>query len=156
MNVEIERKFKVSNLDFIKESSSFKFIKQGYLSKDEQKTIRVRIADDKAFLTIKGKSSDDGLQRFEWEKEIHLSEAEELFTLITDTLIIKKRYNVSYKEHLFEVDVFEGDNTGLIIAEVELKSIDECVSLPKWIGEEVTGELKYYNSKLIDFPFCKW
>lgn len=156
MNVEIERKFMVSNLDFIKESSSFKFIKQGYLSKDEQKTIRVRIADDKAFLTIKGKSSDDGLQRFEWEKEIHLSEAEELFTLITDTLIIKKRYNVSYKEHLFEVDVFEGDNTGLIIAEVELKSIDECVNLPKWIGEEVTGELKYYNSKLIDFPFCKW
>lgn len=156
MGVEIERKFLVKNLDFLRESSSYKFIKQGYLSKDESKTIRIRIANEKGYLTIKGKSTEDGLKRFEWEKGISLLEAEELFNLITDTIIVKKRYYVHYYEHVFEVDVFEGDNSGLIIAEVELNSIEEEVVLPNWLGEEVTGDEKYYNSKLIDFPFSRW
>jgi len=156
MGIEIERKFLVNNLDFAKESFEKKHIKQGYLNSNKKRTVRVRTSDDKAFITIKGKSNLAGTSRFEWEKEIPISEAKELLLLCEPNLIEKHRYLVKKGTHTFEVDAFLGDNLGLIVAEIELDSESEKFEKPNWLAKEVTGELKYYNSSISKLPFKDW
>jgi adenylate cyclase len=156
MNVEIERKFLVKNDDFKSESHTHKNIKQGYLNSDKNRTVRIRIADDNAFITIKGKSNEAGTTRFEWEKEIKKQEAEDLLLLCEPSIIEKTRYLVSVGVHTFEVDEFYGDNKGLVIAEVELKTESEIFTKPNWLGHEVTGDKKYYNSSISIRPFKDW
>ena len=146
--IEIERKFLVKASDYEKEVHRKTKIVQGYLTKDPKRTVRVRIREDQGFLTIKGMSSEDGLSRFEWEKEIPLNEAKELITLCLPTIIEKTRYEVTYKGVLFEVDEFEGALSGLILVEVELNSTKDIFEKPNWVGKEVTGDKKYYNSYL--------
>ena len=146
--IEIERKFLVKASDYRKEAHRKTKIIQGYLTKDPKRTVRVRIREDQGFLTIKGLSSEDGLIRFEWEKEIPLNEAQELITLCLPTVIQKTRYEVTYKDILFEVDEFEGTHNGLVLVEVELKSTKDIFEIPKWVDKEVTGDKKYYNSYL--------
>ena len=146
--IEIERKFLVKAYDYRKEAHRKTKIIQGYLTKDPKRTVRVRIREDQGFLTIKGMSSEDGLSRFEWEKEIPLNEAQELITLCLPTVIEKTRYEVTYKGVLFEVDEFEGAHSGLVLVEVELNSTKDIFEIPKWVDKEVTGDKKYYNSYL--------
>jgi len=148
MTIEIERKFLVKNLDFIKESFKKTNIIQGYLSKDPLRTVRVRIEDNMAFLTIKGKSSKDGITRLEIEKPISLKEAKILIKICLPYLIKKVRYMIKKNDYIFYVDVFKEKNNGLIIAEIELDSIDSLYPVPYWLGEEVTGQTRYYNSQL--------
>ncbi|MFL2632956.1 MAG: CYTH domain-containing protein [Candidatus Marivariicella sp.] len=148
MTIEIERKFLVKNLDFIKESFKKTNIIQGYLSKDPLRTVRVRIEDNMAFLTIKGKSSKDGITRLEIEKPISLKEAKILIKICLPDLIKKVRYMIKINDYIFYVDVFKEKNNGLIIAEIELDSIDSLYPVPYWLGEEVTGQTRYYNSQL--------
>ena len=148
MTIEIERKFLVKNLDFIKESFKKTNIIQGYLSKDPLRTVRVRIEDKMAFLTIKGKSSKDGISRLEIEKPISLKEAKILIKICLPDLIKKVRYMIKKNDSIFYVDVFKEKNNGLIIAEIELDSIDSLYPVPYWLGEEVTGQTMYYNSQL--------
>ena len=156
MSLEIERKFLVKNLDFKTESFEKKYIKQGYLNADKNRTVRIRIADEKGFITIKGKSNKAGTTRFEWEKEVPFSEAEELLLLCEPSIIEKHRYLIKKGTHTFEVDVFLGDNLGLLVAEIELNSENETFEKPTWLGNEVTGELKYYNSSMSKLPFKNW
>jgi adenylate cyclase len=146
--IEIERKFLVKASDYKKEAHRKTKIVQGYLTKDPKRTVRVRIRENQSFLTIKGMSSEDGLSRFEWEKEIPLNEAKELITLCLPTIIEKIRYEVAYKGVLFEVDEFEGTHSGLVLVEVELNSTEDIFEKPNWVGKEVTGDEKYYNSYL--------
>jgi len=149
---EIERKFLVEG-DFIDQAEESLDIIQGYLSLDKERTVRVRIQNKKAFLTIKGKSNASGLSRYEWEKEIDQSEAQELLKLATGSLIEKIRYRIPVGNHVFEVDVFSGENEGLILAEVELQSETEAFEKPKWLGKEVSGDSRYYNANLVLHPF---
>ncbi len=153
---EIERKFLVESTDFIKESTVNNRIVQGYLNSNPERTVRVRIKGNKGFLTIKGKGNENGTTRFEWEKEISLSEAEALLQLCESGIIDKIRYEIPLGKHTFEVDVFSGENQGLIIAEVELTFENEFFEQPNWLGKEVTGDKKYYNSHLSEHPFCSW
>ena len=153
---EIERKFLVESTDFIKESTVNNRIVQGYLNSNPERTVRVRIKGNKGFLTIKGKGNENGTTRFEWEKEISLSEAEALLQLCESGIIDKIRYEIPLGKHTFEVDIFSGENQGLIIAEVELTSENEFFEQPNWLGKEVTGDKKYYNSHLSEHPFCSW
>jgi len=153
---EIERKFLVESTDFIKESTVNNRIVQGYLNSNPERTVRVRIKGNKGFLTIKGKGNESGTTRFEWEKEISLSEAEALLQLCENGIIDKIRYEIPLGKHTFEVDVFSGENQGLIIAEVELSSENEIFEQPNWLGKEVTGDKKYYNSHLSEHPFFTW
>jgi len=146
--IEIERKFLVNSNDFKSLANSKVFIQQGYLSKDPHRTVRIRIRDKQAFLTIKGISNASGMSRFEWEKEIPLNEGKALMALCLPTIIEKTRYLVSQGELYFEVDVFKGDHKGLVLAEIELPSETAKVKLPSWIGKEVTGQKAYYNSYL--------
>jgi len=146
--IEIERKFLVKVSDYKKEANRKTKIIQGYLTKDPKRTVRVRIRDNQGFLTIKGISSKDGLSRFEWEKEIPINEAKELITLCLPTIIEKTRYEVTCKGVLFEVDEFEGTHSGLVLVEVELNSTEDVFEKPDWVGKEVTGDEKYYNSYL--------
>ena len=153
---EIERKFLVTSTDFISESTTQFRIVQGYLNSNPERTVRVRIKGNKGFLTIKGKGNENGTTRFEWEKEISLSEAEALLQLCESGIIDKIRYEIPLGKHTFEVDVFSGENQGLIIAEVELTFENEFFEQPNWLGKEVTGDKKYYNSHLSEHPFCSW
>jgi CYTH domain-containing protein len=153
---EIERKFLVESTDFIKESVTHNRIVQGYLNSNPERTIRIRIKGSKGYLTIKGKGNESGTTRFEWEKEITLSEAEALLQLCESGIIDKTRYEVSFGKHTFEVDVFSGENEGLIVAEVELTSENEVFESPNWLGQEVTGDKKYYNSYLSENPYSTW
>lgn len=146
--IEIERKFLVNTNGFKSFATTSAFIKQAYLSKDPNRTVRIRIKDQKAFLTIKGISSTSGMSRFEWEKELPIEEGEMLFKLALPAVIIKTRYIVPQGSLSFEVDVYEGDHKGLIIAEIELPSEKTSIDLPPWIGKEVTGDKRYYNSYL--------
>ena len=146
--IEIERKFLVKTNEFKNLATSSVSIKQAYLSKDPHRTVRIRIKDKQAFLTIKGISSTSGMSRFEWEKELTLEEGEMLFQLALPTVIVKTRYIVPQGALSFEVDVFEGDHQGLILAEIELPSESTSIVLPPWIGKEVTGNQRYYNSYL--------
>jgi len=156
MSVEIERKFLVKNDDFKLESYSKKYLKQGYLNTDKNRTVRIRISDKTAFITIKGKSNNAGTTRFEWEKEIQMQEAEALLLLCEPSIVEKTRYLVKAEPHTFEVDVFAGDNKGLIIAEIELKNETEKFIKPDWLANEVTGNVKYYNSNISKNPFKNW
>ncbi|MBE6203092.1 MAG: CYTH domain-containing protein [Rikenellaceae bacterium] len=151
---EIERKYLVVGEYKHLAHSSIRMT-QGYIASG-RRTVRVRISDDRAWLTIKGPSRDGGLSRFEWEREIEPREALELMTLAEGALIDKRRHLIEYEGHTFEVDEFYGDNEGLVIAEVELSSEDEHVSLPDWIGREVTGVKRYYNSHLREHPYSAW
>jgi adenylate cyclase len=155
MSREIERKFLV-NGDFKKSAAQLLSIKQGYLSSDRERTVRVRIQGEKGFLTIKGIPDESGIGRFEWEKEITLSDAKDLLKLCEPGIIHKTRYLIPAGEYTFEVDEFHGDNNGLIIAEIELRSESDSFPRPDWLGKEVTGDLRYYNSMLTKNPFTRW
>jgi CYTH domain-containing protein len=153
---EIERKFLVNSLKFKEEAvNSFK-IAQGFLNTHPVRTVRVRIKGHQGFLTIKGKSNESGTSRFEWEKEISVEEASQLLPLCEEGIIEKIRYNIPQGNHTFEVDEFFGDNEGLIVAEVELQDENEAFSKPAWLGEEVTGQIQYYNSQLSQKPYKTW
>lgn len=156
MNKEIERKFLVKS-DFKKYSrSSFK-LKQGYLSSVPERTVRIRIKGDQGYITIKGKSNASGISRFEWEKEISIEEAKALLKLCEPGSIDKIRYIIPANNGLFfEVDEFLNQNEGLIMAEIELPSENTLFDKPDWLGEEVSGNLKYYNSYLSKNPFKSW
>lgn len=156
MAQEIERKFLVKDNSFKELAYSFSRIAQGYICSGRGRTVRIRIRDDKGFLTIKGPAGENGLSRYEWEKEIPLDEATELMKLCEPGMIDKTRYLVRSRNHVFEVDEFYGENEGLVVAEVELESEDEAFEKPAFIGEEVTGIAKYYNSFLMKFPYTKW
>ena len=154
--IEIERKFLVTSEDFKAAAFMQNRIAQGYLSSVPDRTVRVRIKGDKGYLTIKGKSNESGLSRFEWEKEIPIDEAKELLKLCEKGVIDKTRFEVKIGNHIFEVDEFYGDNQGLIVAEIELNSEKENFERPKWLGEEVTNNTKYYNSYLSKYPYVNW
>lgn len=154
--VEIERKFLVKNLDFIAQSQRNYVIKQGFLNTHPDRTVRVRITGNQGFLAVKGRSNPSGLTRFEWEIEIPSQEAEELLALCESSIIRKTRYLVPVGKHTFEIDVFHGENEGLILAEIELQSEDEIYEKPEWLGLEVTGDSRYYNSYLSRQPYTKW
>ena len=151
---EIERKYLVKH-ELLPELSNGVKMVQCYLVRSEKFTLRLRLADQKAFLTIKGRSSEDGLSRYEWEKEIPVSEAFELMALCGSGVIDKTRYLVPFGKHTYEVDVFHGANEGLVLAEIELSDEQEAFEKPSWLGEEVTGEVRYYNSMLSLHPFSK-
>lgn len=155
MAKEIERKFLVKG-DFKKHASKETRIVQGYLSSIPERTVRVRIKGDKGFITIKGIGNTSGASRYEWEKEIPVSEVEELLKICEPGVIDKTRFLVKEGDHTFEVDEFYGENKGLTLAELELKSETESFVKPNWLGEEVTGDAKYYNSMLMKNPFTKW
>ena len=145
---EIERKFLVINDSFKTEATKQYVIKQGYLNRNSERTVRVRTKNNKAFLTIKGKSNSSGTTRFEWENQIDINEALELLKLTEGNIIEKTRYIIPYKNHTFEVDIFEGNQKGLILAEIELKDENETFEKPSWLGKEVTGDVRYYNSTM--------
>ncbi|MEN8251476.1 MAG: CYTH domain-containing protein [Bacteroidota bacterium] len=156
MAVEIEKKFLVSSDAFKEEAVKELRITQGYLSTVPERTVRVRVKGDKGYITIKGKGSESGASRYEWEKEIPVSEVEELLKICEPGVIDKNRYLVKSGAHTFEVDEFYGDNKGLIVAEVELDAEDEAFEKPQWLAEEVTGQAKYYNSMLMSNPYKNW
>jgi len=153
---EIERKFLVKSDDYKEQALKKTLFIQAYLNTHPERTIRIRISGDMAFITIKGKSSENGLSRFEWEKEIAVNEAKELLKLCEPGEIQKNRYLVQLGKHTYEVDEFLEDNEGLVLAEVELETEEESFEKPEWLGEEVTGNLAYYNSNLIANPYKNW
>ena len=155
MAQEIERKFLVAG-DFRPFVRKAIRITQGYLNSAPERTVRVRIKGEKGFITIKGKASESGASRFEWEKEIPVDDVRELLKICEPGVIDKTRYLVDVGNHTFEVDEFYGDNEGLTVAEVELGSEDEAFEKPSWLGEEVTGDVKYYNSMLMKNPYKNW
>ena len=154
--IEIERKFLVTSDAFKRDFVRKNYIAQGYLNSTPERTVRVRIKGETGYLTIKGKSNETGLSRFEWEKEIALAEAKALLLLCEKGIIEKNRYEVKVGEHLFEVDEFFGENEGLLIAEVELQSESENFEKPNWLGNEVTQDQRYYNSYISKHPFTSW
>jgi len=154
--IEIERKFLVLSNDFINESFSQKRIVQGYLSSTPERTVRVRIKGDKGYLTIKGKSSTNGTTRLEWEREISVMDAETLLNICESGIIDKVRYEVKVGHHVYEVDIFSGENDGLVMAEIELESETETFEKPTWLGQEVTNDERYYNAYLSKNPFTRW
>lgn len=155
MAQEIERKFLVKG-DFKPLAVKQTRITQGYLSSVPERTVRVRVKGDKGFITIKGIGSESGASRYEWEKEIPVQEVNDLLKICEPGVIDKVRHLVKVGEHTYEVDEFFGENQGLIVAEIELNSEDESFEKPKWLGEEVTGDAKYYNSMLMKNPYTKW
>ena len=154
--IEIERKFLVTSTDFISQAFAQNRIAQGYISKNPERTVRVRIKGDKGFLTIKGIGNESGLSRFEWDKEIPVEEAQQLMHLCEKGTIDKTRYEIQSGNHVIEVDVFYGENEGLIMAEIELSSETEMFLKPEWLGEEVTNNHRYYNGYLSEYPFKSW
>lgn len=155
MAQEIERKFLVVG-EYKSQAFAQSRIVQGYISSKPGRTVRVRIRDEKGFLTIKGKTDETGLSRYEWEQEISLADAQDLMKLCEPGMIDKIRYLVRSGNHVFEVDEFFGDNEGLIMAEVELSAEDESFDKPSFIGQEVTGDKRYYNSHLMKKPYTNW
>jgi CYTH domain-containing protein len=156
MGLEIERKFLVKSTDFKKEFFDKNQIKQGYLNSNKNRTVRIRVSGNKAFITVKGISNKTGTTRFEWEKEIEKEEAELLLLLCEPSIIEKIRYLIKTENHTFEVDEFFGNNKGLIVAEIELNSEHENFTKPNWLGKEVTGIKKYYNASLSKVPYKDW
>ncbi|OJX53507.1 MAG: adenylate cyclase [Flavobacterium sp. 38-13] len=154
--LEIERKFLVNSDQFKTLAFAKNHIAQGYLNSHPERTVRIRIKGESGFLTIKGKGNESGLSRFEWETEIPLVEARHLIQLCEKGVIDKIRYEVRSGNHVFEVDEFFGDNEGLVIAEVELKSEDETFEKPDWLGSEVTNDERYYNAFLSQHPYKTW
>lgn len=155
MATEIERKYLVKG-DFQQDVVGSQRLVQGYICSQSGRTVRVRIAGEKGFLTIKGASDAKGLSRYEFEKEISLSEAEELFKLCEPGTIEKVRHRVVYDNHTWEIDVFQGENIGLVLAEIELSDEEESFQLPAWVDREVTGDRRYYNSMLKENPYSLW
>ena len=155
MPQEIERKFLVKG-EYKSQAYAQNRIIQGYISSARGRTVRVRIRGGQGYLTIKGASDTSGISRYEWEKEIPLAEAGELMKLCEPGIIDKTRYLVRSGNHVFEVDEFYGENEGLVVAEVELGSEDEVFVKPGFIGEEVTGDIRYYNSQLMKKPYTTW
>ena len=158
MGQEIERKFLV-DIEILQQDPEFQnsiphSIIQGYILNSPDQTIRVRIKDAKGFLTIKGKQS--GLSRSEFEYQIPHTDAQEILSMVNTKVLAKKRYEIKVGEHLWEVDIFEGDNKGLIIAEIELQSEDEAFCKPLWVLNDVSTDLKYTNALLINHPFSHW
>ncbi|BCU75452.1 CYTH domain-containing protein [Luteolibacter sp. LG18] len=153
MGVEIERKFLVSGFGWADGSPGARMT-QGYLSLDPDRTVRVRLAGEEAWLTIKGRSK--GLARAEFEYPIPAAEARELLALCTGSVIDKTRHRVEHAGHTWEIDVFHGDNDGLVVAEVEMEAEDTQVELPEWVGAEVSDDTRYLNSRLVQCPFKDW
>ena len=154
--LEIERKFIVINDSYKTMAFQSDRIAQGYICREGGNSARVRVRGDKGYVTIKGPSLDGGLSRFEWEKEIPVNEALDLLKLCHDGIIDKVRHLVKCGKHIFEVDEFFGDNEGLVIAEVELDNTDEAFDKPGFLGTEVTGDKRYYNSRLTRYPYKNW
>jgi adenylate cyclase len=154
--IEIERKFLVISNAYKDEAFKKTRIIQGFLNTHPERTVRVRLKENKGILAVKGETSKSGVTRFEWEKDISKTEAEALLKLCEKGIIDKIRYEVQVGNHIFEVDEFFEDNLGLVVAEIELKTEDETFVKPKWLGEEVTGQIKYYNSQLSKHPFNTW
>ena len=155
MAKEIERKFLVDG-NFKQYSKKETRITQGYLSSIPERTVRVRIKGEKGFITIKGIGSASGASRYEWEKEIPVSEVKELLEICEPGAIDKTRYNVEFGGFTWEVDEFYSENDGLVVAEIELPSEETSFEKPEWLGEEVTGDAKYYNSMLMKNPYKNW
>ena len=155
MNIEIERKFLVCG-EYKSKAYSHSHIEQGYFDSAPGRTIRVRIRDDKAYLTIKGPSNQAGLARYEFETEVSLEDGRQLMALCRPGRIDKTRWLIKNGKHTIEVDEFHGDNDGLVMAEIELESEDEEYEKPDFLGKEVTGDRRYYNSHLMRFPYCLW
>jgi len=153
---EIERKFLVKSADYKNAAKKQQRITQGYLSSVPERTVRVRVKGEKGFITIKGIGSASGASRYEWEKEIPVSEVNELLKICEPGVIDKTRFEVVIGTHTFEIDEFYGENEGLTLAEIELKSEDESFEKPAWLGEEVTGDARYYNSMLMKNPYKSW
>ncbi len=156
MAQEIERKFLVLDDSFKHEAFSNSHIQQGYICSERGRTVRIRIRDERAYITIKGPSLNGGLSRYEFEQEIPLDDARQLMTLCDPGIIDKTRWLVKSGRHTFEVDEFFGENEGLVMAEVELASEDESYEKPAFIGQEVTGDRRYYNSQLRRNPYRLW
>ena len=154
--IEIERKFLVTDDSFKAAAFAKNRIAQGYLSSVPERTVRVRIKGDKGYLTIKGISNDSGTSRFEWEKEIPVTEAKELLLLCEKGVIDKTRFEIKCGSHIYEVDEFYGENEGLIVAEIELSSETETFERPVWLGDEVTQLNRYYNAYLSKHPYTNW
>jgi len=155
MAIETERKFLVKRMKLTLPSHGYK-ITQGYICSGEKPTVRIRIKGEKGYITVKGKSGNSGMSRYEWEKEIPLRDAEELMKLCTSGLIDKTRYEIDYCGNIFEVDVFHELNDGLIVAEIELESEDQKFEKPDWLGKEVTLDKRYRNSYLANNPYIDW
>lgn len=156
MAQEIEKKFLVTSKYFKDIAYKHTRITQGYLSSVPERTVRVRIKGEQGYITVKGIGNTSGASRYEWEKEIPLNDAMALLKLCEPGVIDKTRYEVKAGNHTFEVDEFYGDNLGLVVAEIELASEDDEFEKPAWLGEEITGEVKYYNAMLMKKPFTKW
>ena len=154
--IEIERKFLVKSEAYKARTNTKTRIVQGFLNTDPNRTVRIRIKGDIGYITVKGKSNDTGTSRFEWEKEISVEEADVLLKLCEKGILEKSRYEIPLGDHLYEVDEFYGDNLGLTVAEIELNAENELFAKPDWLGKEVTGEVKYYNSQLSKNPFINW
>ena len=155
MAQEIEKKFLVAG-EFKESAKKATRITQGYLSSVPERTVRVRVKGDKGYITVKRIGNDSGASRFEWEKEIPVEDVRDLLKICEPGVIDKTRYLVDCDGHTFEVDEFYGDNEGLVVAEVELGDEDEAFTRPSWLGEEVTGDKKYYNSMLMKNPYKNW
>lgn len=156
MHTEIERKFLVNSPAFVQEAYAAHRIVQGYICSAPGRTVRVRIRGDQGYLTIKGPSDEKGLSRYEFEQAIPVQDAEQLLRLCEPGGIDKTRYLIRAGKHTFEVDIFQGENKGLILAEVELETEDEPFEHPAWLGKEVSGDRRYYNSMLAKHPFSHW
>ena len=155
MAQEIEKKFLVAG-EFKESAKKATRITQGYLSSVPERTVRVRVKGEKGYITVKGIGNDSGASRFEWEKEIPVEDVCDLLKICEPGVIDKTRYLVDCDGHTFEVDEFYGDNEGLVVAEVELGDENEAFTRPSWLGEEVTGDKKYYNSMLMKNPYKNW
>ena len=154
--LEIERKFLVLDDSYKQLSYGSFHIVQGYICSERGRTVRVRIRDERAYLTIKGPSENGGLSRYEFEREIPLEDGQQMMQLCEPGIIDKTRWLVKSGRHTFEVDEFHGENEGLVVAEVELSSEGETFEKPHFIGKEVTGDRRYYNRCLRINPFNKW
>jgi CYTH domain-containing protein len=155
MHTEIERKFLVIG-EFKQHAYQHSHIEQGYFATDPGRTVRIRIRDDKAYLTIKGPSTNAGLSRYEFETEIPVDDAKMMMTMCMSGQIIKDRYLVRSGKHVVEVDEFYGDNKGLVLAEIELNREDEAYEKPEFLGREVTGDVRFYNKYLSKHPYNSW
>ncbi|WP_299258638.1 CYTH domain-containing protein [uncultured Aquimarina sp.] len=154
--IEIERKFLVTSEIYKQEAKKSTSIVQGFLNTDPERTVRIRIKGKQAFITVKGIGNTSGTTRFEWEKEIPINEAEALIKICEIGVIEKRRYEISSGNHIIEVDEFFEENKGLTIAEIELSDENETFIKPNWLGKEVTGDARYYNSQLSKYPFRNW
>jgi adenylate cyclase len=154
--IEIERKFLVTSDEYKTAAFAKNEIAQGYLNSTPERTVRVRIKGNKGYLTIKGKGNESGMSRFEWEKEIPVSEAKSLLELCEKGVISKTRFEIKVGNHVYEVDEFYGENSGLVVAEIELQSETETFEKPSWLGNEVTNNEQYYNAYLSKTPFKNW